>query len=92
MPPYNWIHLESVFWVLGVGLMSAVAIILARGSRALTFTFKKRSEQALRDETHDFGGVVSEQNRPVPVFIWFVGIGYFVWAIAYVVYSGTFGL
>ncbi len=91
MPPYSWIGLESVFWVLFGGLVISIAIILARGSLAFSFAFRKRSNKELEAETHDFAGAVKEQNRPIPVFIWLVTLGLFVWAVAYVLYSGAFG-
>jgi hypothetical protein len=92
MPPYSWIGLESVFWIIFGGLSIALAIILARGSLAHSFSFKKRSEKDLEEEVHHFAGVVSEQNRPIPVFIWLVTVGCFIWAVAYVLFSGAFGL
>jgi hypothetical protein len=78
--------------MFGGGLMVALAIILARASSHYSFTLKKRSEEDLKKETHTFGDAVEEQNRPVPVFIWLVAIGYIIWAISYVVFSGTRGL
>ena len=92
MPPYSWIGLESVFWVLAGGGLITVTIIMARGSLYESFSFRKRSEEELEKETHVFGGHVSEQNRPVPIFIWLVFIGYFIWATAYVIHSGIVGL
>ena len=92
MPPYTWIHLENVWWVLAGGLIFASAIVLARGSRHFTFTFRKRSDQALDEDVHTFADGVQEQNRPVPLFIWLVSLGYLVWAILYVVFSGNRGL
>jgi hypothetical protein len=78
--------------MLGGGLMVATAIILARASGHYSFTLKKRSEEELQQETHTFGNVVQEQNRPLPVFIWLVAIGYVIWAISYIVFSGSRGL
>lgn len=92
MPPYTWIGLESTYWILAGGLIVAVVIVMARGSLHESFSFRKRSEVALEKETHVFAEHVAEQNRPVPIFIWLVCIGYFVWATAYVLYSGAFGL
>ncbi len=92
MPPYKWIHIESVYWLLAGGLVFALAIILARASRHLGFSFRKRTEQELEAETHEFGGGVTEQNRPMPLFIWLVTVGYFIWAVAYVIFSGARGL
>jgi hypothetical protein len=92
MPPYSWIHLENVWWVLAGGLVFAAAIVLARASTTFTFTFRKRSDKELDDEVHTFADDVAEQNRPVPILIWLVFIGYFVWAALYVVFSGVRGL
>jgi hypothetical protein len=78
--------------MLGGGLMVALAIILARASSHYSFTLKKRSEEELQQETHTFADTVEEQNRPVPVFIWLVAIGYVIWAISYIVFSGSRGL
>lgn len=92
MPPYSWIHLESVFWVLAGGMIFASAIILARGSRVWGFSFKKRSEHQMEEEEYEFVDNLKEGHRPVPLFIWLVFIGYFIWATAYVVFSGIRGL
>lgn len=92
MPPYEAIHLENLAWTFGVGLLVVIAIVLARGSRAFTFSFRKRSEVDLEADTHEFGGGVREQNRPLPVLIWLVIIGYFIWALGYTLFSGARGL
>ena len=92
MPPYSWIHLENLWWVLAGGAVVALAIILARGSLAFRFTFRRQTEEEYQRETHTFGDAVSEQNRPVPLFIWLVAVGYLIWAVAYVIYSGIHGL
>lgn len=92
MPPYEVMHIENLLWVFGAGLLFVVAITLARYSRHFTWTLRRRSEEELEAETHEFGGGVKEQNRPVPLFIWLVAIGYFAWAIGYVLFSGAVGL
>ena len=92
MPPYTWIHFESALWLLLGGAFVALAVILARSSRRMSFTGKARSDEELDAETHEFGGGVKEQNRPVPLFIWLVVIGYFVWAVAYVLFTAAHGL
>ncbi len=92
MPPYSWIHLESLFWVLAGGMIVTAAIVLARGSRKWGFSFKKRTDKEIEEEVHQFAGILKEGNRPVPIFIWLVFIGYFIWATAYVVFSGIRGL
>lgn len=91
MPPYSWIHLENVWWVLGGGLLFTAAIILARTSSQASFTFRKRSDEELEKERHEFAGAVAEHNRPVPIFIWLVAVGLVIWAVAYTVFSGTTG-
>ena len=92
MPPYSWIHLENVWWILAGGLIIALAIILGRASHIFSFTFKKRSDKTLEQEKHDFAGLVQEYNKAVPVFIWLITIGYFIWAVGYVLFVGTTGL
>ena len=92
MPPYIWIHLENVWWMFAGGLIFAAAIVLARASATFTFSFRKRSDKELDEDTHDFADDVQEQNRPMPILIWLVFIGYFIWAALYVVFSGSRGL
>jgi hypothetical protein len=86
------IHLEAVWIVLVGGLLVAVAIIAARASRRRTIALRKKSEEQLAAETHEFGGGIREQNRPVPVFIWIVVAGYFIWAVSYVIFTGGQGI
>ena len=92
MPPYQMIHYEYLLWALVVPILFTVAIVLARASRHWSFTFNARSDKQLEEETHEFPGGVSEQNRPVPLFIWLVAIGLLVWAAGYVIFSGSVGL
>mgnify|MGYP006292395639 CR=1 FL=1 len=92
MPPYFGIHLENAWWMFAGGVLVAVAIVLARGSRHFSLTAKKRSEREIEEETHEFGDGLKEQNRPAPLFIWLMVAAYFVWAVAYIVFSGRHGL
>ena len=91
MPPYRAIDNEYVLLMLGVGLLVALAVILARGSRVFGVGRRRTDEEHERD-AHEFGGGVSETDRPVPLFIWLVFIGYFVWAAGYLVVAGPKGL
>jgi hypothetical protein len=92
MPPYTWIHLENVWWVLAGGLLFAAAIVLARASTTFSFSLKRRRDEAIEEEVHEFPGGVKEQNRPVPMLIWLMIIGYPVWAVLYVIFYGARGL
>ena len=92
MPPYEWLHFKSFTLMIGIGLVLTIAIILARGSRYLSFTFKRRSDKELEESIHEFGGGVQETNRPMPLLIWLVSIGWFIWAISYVVFTGARGI
>ncbi|GAB4298282.1 MAG: hypothetical protein Kow0090_13670 [Myxococcota bacterium] len=92
MPPYYLTDIEYTVVVFAVGIGLAVAIMLARGSRYFGFSFKKQSERELEESVHEFGGEVKEANRPMPLFIWLVFIGYFIWAIGYVIFVSFFGL
>jgi membrane associated rhomboid family serine protease len=78
--------------VLAGGGLIALAIVLARASRHRTLSLRRKSEEQLERETHDFAGAVREQNRPVPLLVWIVTVGYFVWAVAYVIFSAGKGV
>lgn len=92
MPPYSWIHLERVFWLFGGGALIACAIILARASGYLSFSFAKKSDEELKRDEHDFAGLFKERNGPVPIFIWLLIVGYLAWAVGYVFFAGVGGL
>jgi len=91
MPPYSQIHLDNLFFMLFVGLGLAAAVILARGSDALSFSFRPRRRED-DEHVHEFGGDVKESDRPVPWLIWFVFAGYFVWAVSSILFIGARGL
>ncbi len=90
MPPYEAIQAGDLLFMWVIGLVLSIVVFLARGSRLLTFSFSRPAEEG--DDLHTFPGGVSETNRPVPIFIWLVFIGYFVWATAYVVFCGSNGV
>jgi hypothetical protein len=88
MPPYDLIDFKYIILMFGLGLIIALGIILARGSRIFNF---KTGTADPNTETHEFGGDVSEAKHPVPAFIWLVFAGYFIWAIGYVIYRVNHG-
>ena len=92
MPPYDWIGAQDILYMFGLGLGIALAVILARGSRALGFSLRPHPAREEDDEVHEFGDGVSEMNRPVPWLIWLVFFGYFAWAAVYVVFIGVRGI
>jgi hypothetical protein len=92
MAPYEMLHMESAWMMLLGGGLVALVIVLARASRRHALSLKRRSEEQLEAETHEFPGGVREQNRPVPVLIWIVTVGYFVWAAAYVIFTAGTGV
>jgi len=92
MPPYDMLQMESVWLVLLGGGLITLAIVLARASRRHAISLRRRSEEQLEAETHEFPGGLREQNRPVPVLIWIVTVGYFVWATAYVIFTSGIGV
>ena len=92
MPPYDLLGVEAVVFGTGVGLLIVAVIALARGSRRMGLTLTKRSDKELEEGVHEFGGGVSETDRPVPWLIWLVFVGYFIWAVCYVIYCGMVGL
>lgn len=92
MPPYTWLHNEWLLLMLGFGLLLAIAVILARGSRVLSFSFTRRSERELEEDVHEFPGGLKEGNRPVPLLIWLLVFAYLPWAIAYTIYCSYYGV
>ena len=92
MPPYELLGIEAVVFMTGIGIVVAAAIALARGSRFMGLSLTRRSDKELEETVHEFGGGVSETDRPVPWLIWLVLVGYLIWAVCYVVFSGMAGL
>jgi len=92
VPPYDAISLEHLALMLGIGVLAVIAVALARSSRWLGLTASKKTDEQLEAEVKQFGGDVSETQRPVPWLIWLVFVGYFVWATAYVILAGVRGL
>ena len=91
MPPYTQIHFDDFLFMVLVGIGLALAIILARASEYLTFSFRG-SSRAEDEEVHEFGGEVKESDRPVPWLIWLIFVGYFVWAVGYILFIGARGI
>jgi hypothetical protein len=91
MPPYAQINFDNFLFMIFVGLGLAIAVILARGSEHLSFSFRGHTP-ADDEHVHEFGGDVKESDRPVPWLIWLLFFGYFVWAVAYILFTGTNGL
>lgn len=89
MPPYDEMQFQHLVLMIGFGVLVALLVILARGSEV--FTLKKFS-LGDNESIKEFGGEVSEGNRPVPLLIWLIFAGYFLWAAVYVIYSGLHGL
>ena len=92
MPPFDLLALQHVVFMVGVGLAITFAVLLARGSRRLSFTAGKKSDAEMEQEVHEFGGQVSETRRPVPWLIWLLWPVYFLWAAGYVIFNGIFGM
>jgi hypothetical protein len=87
MPPYQMMDLRDLLFMFAVGLVLTIAVVLARTSRSITFPYSKKE-----DKVHEFGGGVTEGQGRVPVLIWVVFVGYFIWAAAYILYSGVTGV
>ena len=91
MPPYEAIQADRLWWIYGIGLALAACVILARGSRALTFSLFRRTPKQVEQEHTEFSGGVSESNGPVSIFFWLVFLGYGVWSVGYVVFRAYAG-
>jgi hypothetical protein len=92
MPPYEWLANQRLLLALGIGLGLTIAVLLARGSRVFGFSLSKKPAEPSESERHEFGGGVSELHRPVPLLVWLVFVGYFVWATAYVLFVAERGI
>ncbi len=91
MPPYTQIAFDNFLFMILVGIGLAIAVILARCSEFLTFSFRGSSREE-DERAHEFGGGVKESDRPVPWLIWLVFFGYFIWAVSYILYIGAWGM
>jgi hypothetical protein len=91
MPPYTQINFDNFLFMILVGIGLAIAIILARGSAYLSFSFRGSSRNE-DERAHEFGGGVQEHDRPVPWLIWLIFVGYFIWAVSYILFIGARGI
>ena len=91
MPPYTQLNFDNFLFMILVGLGLALAVILARGSEYLSFSFRGHTPEE-EQEVHEFGGDVKETDRPVPWLIWLLFFGYFIWAVGYILFVGATGL
>jgi len=92
MPPYDLINWRYFLFMMAVGIGLSLLVILARGSRTISFSLKKQTQEEIDDSIHEFGGGVTEKNSPVPLFILVIITGVLVWSVGYTIYSGIFGL
>jgi hypothetical protein len=91
MPPYTQINFDNFLFMILIGVGLALAVILARGSEYLSFSFRGSSRKD-DERVHEFGGEVRESDRPVPWLIWLVFFGYFIWAVSYVLFVAARGM
>ena len=92
MPPYSWLNYELVVMMFGFGTGIAIVVMLARGILRWNFSLKKQSDKDIEDSVHEFPGGVKEYNRPMPLLIWLIFIGYFIWPAGSLIFSGFFEL
>jgi len=91
MPPYTQLNFDNFLFMILVGVGLAIAIILARGSEYLCFSFRGTSRTE-DEQVHEFGGGVKESDRPVSWLIWLLFVGYFIWAASYILFVGARGM
>jgi len=92
MPPYTLIGIENLIFMFGVGIVLVIVVVLARESRRLGLSLSRRTPEQEEQDVKEFGGEVQERHGPLPWLIVLVFCGYFIWAVAYVVFSGARGL
>jgi hypothetical protein len=91
MPPYLQLHSFHLWLMLGLGLLIAIAIVLARGSLRFSYS-RQRKDPAryhLEEDVEEFGGGVREGHGPLPIFFRLVVLGWFLWATGYVIYRAV---
>ncbi|HJX51481.1 MAG TPA: hypothetical protein VJ801_01835 [Polyangia bacterium] len=92
MPPYDLLAIQHLIFMVGVGLAIVFVVILARGSRWLSFSTQKKTDADREHDVVEFGGEVSETRRPVPWLIWLLWPAYFLWAAGYLIFNGMTGM
>jgi hypothetical protein len=92
MPPYDLINSRYFWFMMAAGVGIAVLVILARGVSPYTFSLRKRSDQQIDEDVHEFGGGVREKDSPVPLLLWLLVPSVLLWAVGYIIYSGAYGL
>jgi len=83
---FDLLDLQYLVLAIFLGLITVVLIYL--GLQSYVFSRKGKEEEAVEEE---FPGGIQVQNHRVPPFLIFVVIGFFLWAIAYVVLYGLRG-
>lgn len=91
MPPYESIQAQDVLFMITVGVGLSLAVTLARLSRVLFLTIRRRDPETESEPTKIPGGL-AEGHRPIPILIWVLAVGYLMWAVGYIIYSGFHGV
>ena len=87
MLPYVELHAESVFLLLGYGLLGFLALTLALLGRDLACGKRDAGHAPTR-----FRDGLEEGHGPVPLFLVLLYAGLAVWAVLYVLAHACWGL
>ena len=81
---------DAWFW-LWVSIAFILATALATWFYTIVGVDRKPKAQKRGEETLERFGDIEEDRAPVPVFLKVTYIGVAIWAVVYVLWTGTFG-
>ena len=76
-------------WLMAVSLGIVLAILVYLGFTAYSDSSARAAAKAEQELTYPDG--IRGKHFPVPVFILFIFLGFFIWAILYVIFVGMSG-
>ncbi len=76
-------------WLMAVFLGLALAILVYLGFTAYSDSRARADEKAQQEHRYPDG--IKGRSSPTPTFIQFIYLGFFIWAILYVLFVGTKG-
>ncbi len=83
---FDLLDLQYLVLAIFLGLVAVVLVYL--GFQSYAFSRRGREDEKIEEE---FPGGIQVQNHPIPPFLIFVVIGFFIWAVIYVVMYGLRG-
>ncbi len=76
-------------WLMAVFLGMVLAILVYLGFTAYSDSRARADEKSQQEHIYPDG--IKGRSSPTPTFILFIYLGFFIWAILYVIFVGTKG-